>query len=370
MAFSQFGTNSNARRKRVYYTETGTTIREGMPVCYEFDATTNVLNYDKGAGGDVQCQTSRSTTAEGNQNEGKFMRVEDPDANNIQYFAGVVAGSSYAGLTGARWLDIYIPNGAIVPVRTDLNCLVGQTILAVTTANQELGVPLATDSRAVAVAEETVDRGTAGLVLARLSLDQFMYQDHGGTALSVDDADTSTPSLVNHANIEFLGSATYSRVLYMIGELKGTSAALNGMFKFRTYVNCTPVSLVQVLCANLHIKSGGTLIFGSGEYNSAVYATIETESATPNLTGVNICAYQAALYLTESGGAPANVHVLGIPNGTPTNFDGLFRAQSAAAVGGATVSTADITNQDSASDINIPVKFGNTVYYLRAFLAA
>ena len=364
---SSFGTSSDARKKRVYYTETST-IYEGMPVCYEFDATTNVLGYDKGAGGDAACQSSPTTTAEGNQNEGKFIRVEDPDANNIQYFAGVVAGSSYAGLIGPRWLDIYIPNGAIVPVRTDLNCLIGQTILAVTTASQELGVPLAADSRAVAVAEETVDRGTAGLVLARLAFDQFIYQDHGGTALSVDDADTSIASLVNHANIEFLGSATYSRVLYMIGELKGTSAALNGMFKFRTYVNCTPVSLVQVLCANLHIKSSGTLIYGSGEYNSSVYATIETESATPNLSGVNICAYQAALYLTESGGAPANVHVIGVPNGTPTNFDGLLRGQSVAAVGGATVANA--TTQDAAGDVYIPVKFGDTVYYLRAYVTA
>ena len=366
---SSFGTSSDARRKRVYYTETST-IYEGMPVCYEFDATTNVLGYDKAAGGDVTCQSSPETTAEGNQNEGKFIRVEDPDANNIQYFAGVVAGSSYAGLIGPRWLDIYIPNGAIVPVRTDLNCLIGQTILAVSTGEQELGVPLATDSRAVAVAEETVDRGTAGLVLARLTLDQFMYQDHGGTALSVDDADTTTATLVNFANIKFLGSSSYQRVLSMVGNIAGGGAALFGMFKFRTYVSSTPGSLVQVLCANLHIQSGGTLIYGSGEYNSAVYATIETESATPDLSGVNICAYQAALYLTESGGAPANVHVIGVPNGTPTNFDGLLRAQSAAAVGGATVSTADITSQDSASDINIPVKFGDTVYYLRAFLAA
>ena len=364
---SSFGTNSSARRKRVFYTE-ASTIYEGMPVCYEFDATINVLGYDKGAGGDAACQSSPSTTAEGNQNEGKFIRVEDPDANNIEYFAGVVAGNSYAGMTGPRWLDIYVPNGAIVPVRTDLNCLIGQTILAVTTGEQELGVPLATDSRAIAVAEETVDRGTAGLVLARLSFDQFMYQDHGGTPLSVDDADTSTSTVVNYANVKFLGSATYQRVLYMIGDIAGGGAGLNGMFKFRTYVSSTPGSIVQALCANLHIKSGGNLIYGSGEYNSAVYATVETEGASPDFSGVNLCAYQAALYLTESGGAPANAHVIGVPNGTPTNWDGLLRAQSVAAVGGATVANA--STQDSASDVYIPVKFGNTEYYLRAYITA
>ncbi|KKK50752.1 hypothetical protein LCGC14_3121890, partial [marine sediment metagenome] len=168
---SQFSfVNQNADKKRVFYTETST-IYEGMPVCYEFDATTN---------------SDDGTTAEGSQNEGKYRRVEDPDANNIDAFAGVVAGAEYAGRTGPRWLDIYVPNGAIVPVRTDQNCLINQTILAVTTASQELGVPLVTDSQPVAVAMETVDRGTAGIVLARLCPDAFMYQDHAGTALSVD----------------------------------------------------------------------------------------------------------------------------------------------------------------------------------------
>jgi len=131
----QYGTNVvEAQRKRVYYTETST-IYEGMPVCYEFDATTNILGYDKGAGGNVDSQSTPTTTAEGNQNEGKFLRVEDPDDDNVHAFAGVVAGTSEAGKIGPRWLDIYVANGAIVPVRTDQNCTVGRTILAVHTAS-------------------------------------------------------------------------------------------------------------------------------------------------------------------------------------------------------------------------------------------
>lgn len=184
MAYSQFGTNSNARRKRVYYTESGSTIREGMPVCYEFDATANVLGLNKAT------NVAGATTAEGNMNEGKFMRVEDPDADNIHAFAGVVAGASYDGLLGGRWLDIYIPNGAIVPVRNDQNCVVGKTILAVHSGELYLTAPFEVAGRAVAVAWETKDTATTtGLVLAKLDSNLFLYQKGDAGRLEVDDQD-------------------------------------------------------------------------------------------------------------------------------------------------------------------------------------
>ena len=222
MAFSQFGTNSAARRKRVYYTETGTTVREGMPVCYEFDATANVLDYDKGAGGDRACQTSPSTTAEGNQNEGKFMRVEDPDADNIHAFAGVVAGSSYDGLTGARWLDIYIPNGAIVPARVNQNCVVGSTILAVHTGEQALTAPFEVAGRAVAIAWETVDRSggsSDGLCLVKLSSTLFIYQKGDAVRLEVDNEDT--------------GNMMVNQIIVGTSQASGLFSA----FKIKSYVS-------------------------------------------------------------------------------------------------------------------------------------
>lgn len=191
-----FGTNVNAQRKRVYYFGTST-IYEGMPVCYD-NSTTNVLGVDRADG------TASTTTTEGSANEGKFLRVENPNADNVGLFAGVVAIGPAVGKTGPKWLEIFIPNGAVVPVRTDNNCLIDKTILAVTTGSQELGVPLAVDSRPVAIARETIDRGTAGLTLAQLCPDRFIYQDLGGTALSVDDADATTAVIVNRINVSTL----------------------------------------------------------------------------------------------------------------------------------------------------------------------
>jgi len=177
-AMTPFGTNTNARKKRVYYTEESD-IYEGMPVCYEFDATANVLNYDKEAGGDAPSQSSPSTTAEGYQNEGKFLRVEDPDSDNIHAFAGVVAGTSHSNTAGPRWLDIYIPNGAVVPVRTDASTTVGVTVLGIASGS----TLCASGGRPVALACETVNRSNInGITLAKLDPNMFgLYQNGVGS---------------------------------------------------------------------------------------------------------------------------------------------------------------------------------------------
>jgi len=159
-------TKTAAEKKRVLYEGTST-IYEGMPLCYNYDTTDNIDGYDNtdGAG---------TTTDEGHQNEGKYNRVEDPSDDNIEFFAGVVAGTDKHGVTGdgATWLDIYAPNDAIVPVRTDANCTVGTTKLYLEGADLELGsigAEVGNASKLVAIAMETVDRSsTAGVVLARL----------------------------------------------------------------------------------------------------------------------------------------------------------------------------------------------------------
>ena len=178
-----FGTNQNARKKRVKYEGTNT-IYEGMPLCYNYDATANILDYDKGAGGDVDSQETPSTTAEGNQNEGKFILVEDPATANLQFFAGVVAGTSYTGKVGPMWLDIYVPNGAIVPVRTDADPTVGVTVLGIADA----ATLCSSGGRPVAVSMETATRsGTNGVVLAKLDPAMFgVFESGVGSGLTIE----------------------------------------------------------------------------------------------------------------------------------------------------------------------------------------
>ena len=363
--------NPRAHAIRVHFIDTSTVIREGMPVCYNFDTTSNWWGGSVNDAGEV---TAAATLADGNQSPAKYIEVELPSATNIQWFAGVVKKGGWVGKTTSadsgvgQILDIYTPNGAIVPVRTDQTCLISQTILAITVGQSELGVPLGTDSRPVAISEETVDRETAGLVLAKLDPNLFMYQDHAGTALSVDDADTITGTQVNHSNIKFLGSSIYNRALYMVGELSGGGAALNGMFKFRTYVSSQMTSLVQVVCGNLHVKDAGTLLSGSGEFNSAFYATVETEGAggasSSDFSNVDFCAYQACYYVDEGGGAPDRAYVLAVPDGSPAgayDWDGLLWAQSDAAIG--------LVGNTDTPQYGIPIMIGDTPYWIMCSIA-
>jgi len=173
----QFGTNANAvRKKRVYFTGS-TIIYRGMPVCYD-DSTTNVLGID------TYDDSVSTTTTAGYLNEGHFLRVERPASDNLMRFAGVVAGSSEAGKTGPKWLDIYVPNGAVVPVRVDVACTDGTTILAMADGEEELGVP-SSGTRPVAIARETLSSTTARVILAELCPNKFMYQHAQGTDLDM-----------------------------------------------------------------------------------------------------------------------------------------------------------------------------------------
>ncbi|KKL86959.1 hypothetical protein LCGC14_1939540 [marine sediment metagenome] len=300
---TSFGTNIvEACRKRVFYTETAQTIYEGMPVCYEFDATTNVLGYDKGAGGVAGCQTSPNTTAEGNQNEGKYLRVEDPDADNIHAFAGVVAGTSEAGKLGGRWIDIFVANGAIVPVRTDQNCTVGRTILAVHSGDQHFAGPYEYEAWAVAVACETSDlSGGAGIVLAKLEPNMFIRQKGDALSLLIDDQDTGNdmcPNIIAITSGQATGScialdiglttvttSNYAalylsttntgvgtsgfKALYAKGNAYGTAitGAVNALHgQMDVEAGCGLSGIASGLFAKVHVKTGG------GTLSGAIYA--------------------------------------------------------------------------------------------------
>ena len=205
MSTPTWGLDPKARRISVYF-EGSTTIYEGMPVCYNYDTTDNWLGVASVDFTTTASSVSESgTTAEGAQNEGKFIRVEIPSASNLHAFAGVVAGADHEGETGPKAIDIYIANGAVVPVRCDVDTTTGVTILAMTSGEEELGF-LAADSRPVAIAMETETGldGTAGITLARV--DPGMFSFNYGTSAA---AYSVTPGVypVNYRYVEFTSTA-------------------------------------------------------------------------------------------------------------------------------------------------------------------
>lgn len=147
----------NAKRKTVYY-EGSDTIYEGMVLCYNQDTTTNWLGWSGSAVSD--------TTAEGNQNEGKHIRVEKPATANLPFVAGYVCPGSWVGTTGPVQLDVYIPNGSIVAVRGTESFTIGQKVYVAAADYEVTNVPQAGGYCGVAM--ETVDRSsTEGLLLIR-----------------------------------------------------------------------------------------------------------------------------------------------------------------------------------------------------------
>jgi hypothetical protein len=357
----QMGTNIQAIRKKRVYFEGSTSLKEGQPLCYNFDTTDNILNWSGSA--------ISTTTAEGSQNEGKFLRVEVPGTGNIQWFAGVVTQKD-AGRTGPCWIDIIVPNGAIVPVRTDLNCTVGRTVLAVESASDDLTVPLAANqARPVAIAMETVDRSsTSGLVLAKLDPALFICQDNTGDSLIMDD-DATAAETVNRMNLLFNGTGGPKRGLYAVGEIAGAGHANYGMWKFRTYINAAMSQTVHTLCANLHIKDSGTLVDAGEWASSALYVTVETEVTTtaPTLSGGSLAAIYIGYYVDESTAAPSKAFVFHFNNHASYNWDGLIR-MSAGDLGdsasGADEAAHVIGFDGDGTTKKIPVDVDGTTYYL------
>lgn len=211
MSLVQFGTNIASIRKKTvnFYNRSGSavTVYEGMPVCYLFDTTNNILGINK------ETNVKGATTAEGYQNEGKFMLVELPYTDNLLWFAGVVAAGPWVGKSVAtladKWLDVYEPNGAIVPVRASVACTTGITILALETDSQELTQPLsANQGRPVAIAEETraLSDHTGG--------DITVFADYSGSVAGTVKATDATHGLSagTTAGVKITGNPSYNGV--------------------------------------------------------------------------------------------------------------------------------------------------------------
>lgn len=344
--------NPDAKTRKVYYEGTST-IYEGMPVCFNWDTTTNKSGYNS------------SVTAEGSQNEGKYWFVENPATANLQWLAGFVVNGGYCGKVGPAVVEIYVPNGAIIPVRTDQNCTAGRTVMGLVNAGQALGDM----GRPIAIAMETVDRsGTDGVVLAKVDPAMFIYQSNGSTALILDDEATSE-EVVNKIDLYFAGTGGPKRGLYAVGEIAGAGHSNYGMWKFRTYLNAAASQTVHTLCANLHLKDSATLT-DTGEYGSApLYVTVETEVTTtaPTLSGGSLAAMYIGYYVDESTAAPANAYVFQFNNHASYNWDGLIR-MSAGDLGD-TLSGVDeaahvIGFDGDGVTRKIPVKVDGTTYYL------
>jgi len=370
MSFNLTAGNPRAHRIRVYYLNASSaTIYEGMPLCYNNDTTTNWF------GGSM---TNGAVTASASLTAGtpstasaKYLEVEAPADGNIQWFAGVVAAGGWVGKKDARALDIYVPNGAIVPVRAGVACTESRTVLSVITGTNYLGHALdATEARPVAIVEETVNRSTAGLILAKLDPNMFIYQEQHGSALLVGTGATaaSASQTLNRMKASSAQTGGSFVMLECDGTLTGTGANFfDGMYQFKATLNA-PVTDSLVTSVYIKLTFGADATIALPGYVNAPLGITLGSSGTPDLNDGDVAGITFNYLIDETDGAPRVKSLFHVNCGS-TYFSHLLDVGTGN-IGDATVSTADVTSQDSSSDKNIPILIGRTAYYIRAFASA
>jgi hypothetical protein len=333
------------------------TVRVGDFVCYNSDATTD---YDERSTTPISGGTAY---AEGSQNyNGRWLIVEKPATANLLAFAGTVSKlGPLAGADGDQ-LSIYIPNGAIVPVMSDQNCVRDRTIMSVRNGAYEASYP----GRPVGIAKETVDRSnTDGLVWAQVGgIFEHAAAGQGDTStysLIVDDEAAANNVQLDARSFRFDGTGR-ARAFYYVGELAGAGNSMWGMFKYRTYLSAAAGSVVHGVCCNLHFKDDATITVTSGHWNSPLYVSVETEVTTtaPTLSGGSVAGISIEYYVDESTAAPAKAYALYVHAGT-YNWDGLLAIRNAGDCGDGAM-TGDHTFD--TADKYIPVDVAGTAYYI------
>jgi hypothetical protein len=361
----QFGNLlDTAVKKTVYYSGTST-IYEGMPVCYNFDTTSNILGWSDSSA------AIGGTTAEGYQNEGKYLEVEDPSAYNLSWFAGVVAAGKKIGATGPCWIDIYIP-GSVVPVRSYLSSTVGVTMLAIRPTLQYFTHPIHGGDTAcckpVGLALETVDRSsTAGLCLAYISNDFGINQGYGGSTTKVSiGAGVSTevnlqPNIISIRSTQTDGSFTSLRV---VGEIAGAGGACPwGILRADLVVSSTSQGTPATMWAGSAATAG--VSFRTGAVGTGTFVAMDLNCNNNDSTpATDTAAYVYGLQIRfNMNGATAETGVIKIDSDGTDDPNFFVVAKDNAAIGAAALS-GDVTF--SSSGIKIPIKVGSTTYYLAA----
>jgi hypothetical protein len=391
MSNVQFGTNTPSLRKMRLYYEGTSTIYEGMPVCYNYDTTSNILGWDNDAS-----QAIGTTTDEGYQNEGKFMRVENPATANLSWFAGVVAQGGYCGKVGPKWLDVYEPNGAIMPIRTNASCTVGATVLGIGNGLQYFAINTGDgDPLPVALAEETVDRsGTNGIVLAKVNAVSAGVVGLGAYFAPVRPVVTGYMYGVSIDGTNMLtGTAASKSYVFSITGSRESAAASgdsnDAMLKLtgNNYGACDTNFVFAGLNAVVNNRSGGTL----GRITNTISISLKSGSTAAYAYGLQVDAQDlAASAKTEFGGLDVALNREGLAATTEWGIKIRTRGTINSAINAAIRVQKDATdygftyllNIPTAGDVGviaasgdltftsadklIPVRIGSTTYYLVA----
>jgi len=336
-------------------------LKVGDSVCYNWDLA---ADYDERTTNPVN--SGGTTYAEGAQTyNARFLIVEKPDSENLQNYAGVVkALGSKTGADGDV-IEIYIPNGAVVPVMAGIYCYKGVTVLAAQDGSYSLENPVYGSAFAcVAIAMETVDRTTDGLVWARLLGPNYFSNGNYDIPLRTGDGVATGTARVFERDISFRGLASQVQATVFRTRLKGaTSYADNGgVLACELYVegaDDAPAGNIWATHTNLLLDPGCTL--GAILAGAIKCAVTEVAGSGSTKTSAYVAPLQCLTAMDDEHACTYLSQIQFIAMGTDKP-DGLFYAQTADAIA-SYVSTGDAPALNTG-DLMIPINVAGTTYYL------
>lgn len=161
-----------AQTKRVFWrpvTDT-TVLKVGQPVCYNSDA---VVDHKERTSDPTHLGLTDDTYAQGAQDfTGRLFIVEEPLTANLHSFAGIVKSLGPKAGADGDMIEIFVPNGAVLPCYIDASVTENATVLGIQNGEADLSYP----GRPLGIAKETIDRTTAGMCWVKIDPNMFVYQ--------------------------------------------------------------------------------------------------------------------------------------------------------------------------------------------------
>jgi len=350
-----------AQTKRVFFRPVDSTdvLKPGDSVCYNWDSVTD---HKERTADPVHLGLTQDTYAEGEQEfTGRLFIVEKPDLDNLQNYAGVVKSLGPKAGADGDMIEIFVPNGAMVPVNAGVYCYAGVTILAVQSGSYSLETPVyGTESATVAIAQETIDRSTDGLVWARLLGVNYFENGSYNVPLRTGDGIASGTVKVFERDISTRQTGGRIQATSFRTRLKGSGSACpyGGALVGEVYVegtNDAPLEGINVAHFNLVLDPGCTV----PQMLSAVYARIvETADYGCDKSSATVTPLICEVAMDDENAATEVCQMLFMSNGND-HPDHFFKAQTADAI---KFSTADVS--DTTCDAHIKIDVAGVDYWI------
>lgn len=282
MSMSSGAIDPIAVAKRVFWRPvTEATLKVGQPVCYSSDS---IYDYQGRSVDPVHLGLTRDTYAEGEQEKtARLLVVEEPLTANLNAFAGIVKCLGPKAGADGDFIEIWIPNGAVLPCYIDQSVTLDETILGIRDGEADVSYPgngVTNPGRPIGVAKETIDRGTPGMCWVKIDPNMFscQYGVSDSAYLKVDGG-----SAVNKKYVEIVDATP------VIGFLNDSRLLYDGI-----------MTEGQLTVANDFLHFTGSNTAAAASYIRGGVSLVHLDGCTLNSASLVVAGFHAQL-----GGTPA-----------------------------------------------------------------